>query len=107
VLAGKGASCIRSLVRRARLPVPAPALPAGADELPPRGAPSGAELMKRAREKAPTAIITIADLDRQIEALRAQEQMWKREARRFDAMVKEVQPQLYALVAVKQSLARG
>ena len=30
--------------------------------------------MKRAREKAPTQIITTDDLDRQIEALRAQEQ---------------------------------
>ena len=60
--------------------------------------------MKRAREKPPTEVITIDDLDREIDALRAQEQAWKREAQRFEAMAKEIRPQLYALVALKKSL---
>jgi hypothetical protein len=54
--------------------------------------------------KPPTQVITIDDLDRQIEALRAQEQAWKHEAQRFDAMIKEIRPQLHALVALKKSL---
>jgi hypothetical protein len=54
--------------------------------------------------KPPTQVITIHDLDREIDALRAQEQAWKREAQRFEAMIKEIRPQLHALVALKKSL---
>jgi hypothetical protein len=61
--------------------------------------------VKRARRDSTlTRIITIDDLDDQIEALRAQEQAWKREAQRFEAMIKEISPQLHALVALKRSL---
>ena len=61
--------------------------------------------MKRARRDSTlTRIVTIDDLDRQIEALRAQEQAWRREAQRFEAMMEEIRPQLHALVALKRSL---
>jgi len=54
--------------------------------------------------KPPTQVITIDDLNREIDALRAQEQAWKHEARRFEALIKEIRPQLHALVALKRSL---
>lgn len=54
--------------------------------------------------KPPTQVITIDDLDREIEALRAQERAWKHEAQRFEALTKEIRPQLHALVALRRSL---
>ena len=54
--------------------------------------------------KPPTQVITIDDLNREIDALRAQEQAWKHEAQRFEALIKEIRPQLHALVALKRSL---
>ena len=54
--------------------------------------------------KPPTQVITIDELNREIDALRAQEQAWKREAQRFEAMIREIRPQLHALVALKRSL---
>ena len=54
--------------------------------------------------KPPTQMITVDDLDREIDALRTQEQAWKHEAQRFEALIKEIRPQLHALVALKRSL---
>jgi hypothetical protein len=61
--------------------------------------------VKRAGQDSTLArIITIDELDHQIDALRAQEQACEREAQRFEAMIKEIRPQLRALVALKRSL---
>ena len=50
-------------------------------------------------------VITVADLDAQIDALREQEQSVKRQARDLEKKVKdEIRPELYMLVALKKKL---
>jgi hypothetical protein len=56
---------------------------------------------------AESGVITMADLDAQIEALRATEQAKKRQARDLEREVKDViRPELHVLVALKKSMTK-
>jgi len=52
-------------------------------------------------------VLTMEDLDRQIEALREKDRALKRERERIENAIKAGRPRLYALVEIKKAVLAG